>query len=726
MSVATVPAHGQAAFQFGAGLVVTFALQEMQQFGIGGAGQLSREFIEPREPRQQTGLGIRLGHSFHRRLQGDECLQQLFLDLTHGCDIDSGHAASNQADSHTPRLTAPHPIPILRAVNSAKQISEPAKSFLGIDGGGTKTVVLSVNQDGQVIRRLESGPANVRLLTDAQLVAHLHGVARAMPRPLAVGIGLAGAWAESDAQRIRQAAAKAWPNLPCHATNDLETALLAATVGAATTDQNPRTAIRARVLIVSGTGSCAFGKREPGEGLKVGGWGHMLGDKGSGYQIGLRALQAVVEEYDRNGQWPALGAQLLGALLLNEPGELISWAQSAAKTDIAALAAPVFAAWKRKDKLAAGVVEHALAALAENALTSANRIARRREPVEFVLAGGVLLKQPIFAKKLAAMIREQRPGALITLLECESAWGAVEFARRLQTSVTASATETPAPLLPAIRSRQMSPTEQRNPSSMRLDKLSVASAVRLMINEDTRIPPALLAERRAIEQAVRLVVKAFLRGGRLFYVGAGTSGRLGALDASECPVTFRTRPEMVQGIIAGGQTALWLSAEGAEDDAPAGERALAFRGVGARDVVVGIAASGTTRFVWGALQAARACGAKTVLLAFNPFIEIPRSLRPDVCILPNLGPEILTGSTRLKAGTATKLVLNMLTTLAMVRLGKVASNLMVDVEPTNVKLRDRATRIVQALTKIDYETALAALQACDWVIKKAVARLSRK
>src|SRR5262249_6750908 len=152
----------------------------------------------------------------------------------------------------------------------------------------------------------------------------------------------------------------------------------------------------------------------------------------------------------------------------------------------------------------------------------------------------------------------------------------------------------------------------------------------------------------------------------------------GVLDASECPVTFRTAPEMVQAILAGGPAAVWKSAEGAEDDAAVGAEAVRSRRVTTRDVVLGIAASGTTPFVWGALQAAKARRAMTVLLAFNPFVKIPHALRPDVCILPNVGPEILTGSTRLKAGSATKLVLNLLTTLAMVRLGKVSSNLMVD------------------------------------------------
>jgi N-acetylmuramic acid 6-phosphate etherase len=247
--------------------------------------------------------------------------------------------------------------------------------------------------------------------------------------------------------------------------------------------------------------------------------------------------------------------------------------------------------------------------------------------------------------------------------------------------------------------------------------------VALMIDEESRIGKALRAERRKIQRGVELVVAAFRRGGRLFYVGAGTSGRLGVLDAAECPPTFRVPPERVQGIIAGGLEALWRSVEGAEDSAQAGAAAVGYRGVNERDVVVGIAASGRTPFVWGALNAAKERGARTILLCFNPNLEIPKAIRPDVVIAPDVGPEVLTGSTRLKAGTATKIVLNTLTTLAMVRMGKVVSNLMVDLNASNRKLRERAVRIVQAVTGADATAAHAALEKSKWIVKSACQRL---
>ena len=617
-------------------------------------------------------------------------------------------------------LTVPAANSMLRAVKASQRDKNPARIFLGIDGGGTRTVALAADETNAVVRRLEFDPADVKRLTDRELFNHFRTIQRAMPHPVAIGLGLAEELAGPDLQRVRQATARVWPSVPCHATHELEITLLAARPSA-------RKDFQARILIVSEADSYAFGKSRAGEILKIGGWGQLLGDQGSAHEIGRQALRAVLDYHDVHGKWPALGERLLSAVLLNVPSDLVRWAQSASKADVARLGAVVFAAGRDRDPLAREILRRAESALIEKALVCARRIARRNEPVEFIFAGNVLLTQPAFARGVAQQLRKQRASSVITLLDRENVWGAVKFARRLPANDAAlAANKTNEASLPVVRTRRMSPTEQRNPRSQKLDQMPIARAVRLMITEDARIHRALLREQRNIAEAVRLIVNSFRRGGRLFYVGAGTSGRLGVLDASECPVTFRTPPELVQGIIAGGQRALWQPVEGAEDDAPAGANALNYRGVNARDVFVGIAASGTTRFLWGALQEAQARHARTVLLAFNPFVEIPRALRPDVCILPDLGPEILTGSTRLKAGGATKLVLNTLTTLAMVQIGKVASNLMVDVVPTNVKLRDRATRIVQALTGRDYETARATLQRCDWVIKTAAARLGRK
>jgi N-acetylmuramic acid 6-phosphate etherase len=239
-------------------------------------------------------------------------------------------------------------------------------------------------------------------------------------------------------------------------------------------------------------------------------------------------------------------------------------------------------------------------------------------------------------------------------------------------------------------------TEQRNPATLDVDIRSTAEILAIMNDEDQRVPLAVRAALPQIARAVDAIVDRWRRGGRLFYFGAGTSGRLGVLDASECPPTFSSPPEQVQGFIAGGDAALRRSIEGAEDRPETGAADVARAGVGPDDVVVGIAASGTTPYVLGALDEARRRGALTVGLACNR--GAPLSAHADVPIEIEAGPEVITGSTRLKAGTAQKLVLNMLTTAAMIRSGKVYGNLMVDLTASNAKLRRRARRIVSTVT----------------------------
>jgi len=600
-------------------------------------------------------------------------------------------------------------------------MSQAEVLFLGIEGGGTRTVALLVNDKAGTVERAIAGPANLKLLSDRQLVGHFREIAHSVrPRPDAMAIGLAGAWAESDWKRIRGAAGKVWPRVPCYATNDLETALTAA-------EDHLITDGAQKVLVVSGTGSCCYGKGRDGRRIKVGGWGHVLGDKGSGYEIGLRGLKAALYYYDQAGIWPRLGRQMLLRLQLNEPRELIGWAQAATKSEIASLAIEVLQAWRRKDKIAADILNAAANSLARDAAACAKRLARPGTRIHFILAGSILLKQPRFASRVRAELRKLWPNAIVSALKRESVWGAVELARRFKgespgRSVASRIEGRERPALKA-ESAEVSPTERRHRLSMKLDQMPLGEAIKLMLLEDSKVPKKVLAEREHIERAVRAIVKAFRTGGRLFYVGAGTSGRLGVLDASECPPTFRTPPDQVQAIIAGGRTALWKSVEGAEDDVAAGERAIEFRDVASKDVVVGIAASGTTPFVWGALREAKRRRARTVMVCFNPFLKIPTAWRPTVVISPNLGPELLTGSTRLKAGTATKLILNIFSTLSMVQTGKVIGNLMVDLLPANEKLRDRAARIVQELTGVNYPAARSALKRNGWVIKKAVARL---
>jgi N-acetylmuramic acid 6-phosphate etherase len=261
-------------------------------------------------------------------------------------------------------------------------------------------------------------------------------------------------------------------------------------------------------------------------------------------------------------------------------------------------------------------------------------------------------------------------------------------------------------------------TEARNPASTNLDELTPLDLVRLMNAEDARVIPAVAAQAEAIARAIEVITDRLRQGGRLVYAGAGTSGRLGVLDATECPPTFNATPGQVVGVIAGGPTALTQAVEGAEDHPEFAERDLHALGLSAKDVLVGIATSGRTPYVLGAVAYARRQGVYTIGLACNADAELIPHV--DLPITPVVGPEILSGSTRLKAGTATKLVLNMLTTGAMVRLGKTYGNLMVDLRATNNKLRARTNRIVRQLTGITREEADALLERCGCELKTAL------
>lgn len=261
-------------------------------------------------------------------------------------------------------------------------------------------------------------------------------------------------------------------------------------------------------------------------------------------------------------------------------------------------------------------------------------------------------------------------------------------------------------------------TEERNPLTRDIDTLPTLDMLTLINDEDQKVALAVRAELLNIAIAVDAITARMQRGGRLIYIGAGTSGRLGVLDASECPPTFGTPPELVVGLIAGGPAALTEAVEGAEDDWYSGTQQIAELNVNENDCVIGIAASGRTPYAIGGLQEAKKRGALTVSIACNR----PSSLEgmAEIGITPVVGPEVVSGSTRLKAGTAQKIVLNMISTAVMIRLGKTYSNLMVDVQPTNVKLRLRALRIVADATGLDLKRATEVLSACNGEVKTAI------
>ena len=261
-------------------------------------------------------------------------------------------------------------------------------------------------------------------------------------------------------------------------------------------------------------------------------------------------------------------------------------------------------------------------------------------------------------------------------------------------------------------------TESRNPASAGIDSLPTLEVVRIINQADHEVAPAVAAEIPRIAEAVDRIVRAVQPGGRLFYIGAGTSGRLGVLDAAECPPTFNVSPDLVQGIIAGGKAALARATEATEDDPVAGKRDLLERGFSGRDVLVGIAASGRTPYVLGAVAAARELGATTIGISCTPDSELARAV--DIPITPLPGPEVIAGSTRMRAGTAAKLVLNTISTAVMIRLGHVYGNLMVNVQPKNSKLEDRARRIIAEAAGVDYERAGELLSESGRNVKTAI------
>jgi N-acetylmuramic acid 6-phosphate etherase len=267
-------------------------------------------------------------------------------------------------------------------------------------------------------------------------------------------------------------------------------------------------------------------------------------------------------------------------------------------------------------------------------------------------------------------------------------------------------------------------TEQRNRRTRNIDAKSVRDILNIINTEDKKVATAVEKEIPRIAQAVELVVDALKRGGRLIYVGAGTSGRLGILDATECPPTYGTNPEMILGVIAGGERAVFRSIEGVEDNAKDGRRAMSKKRVTEKDVVCGIAASRRTPFVVAAIQCAREHGAKTIYITTNPRRDF--QLDVDVAICPVVGPEVIMGSTRMKSGTAQKLVLNMITTASMIRLGKVYENMMIDLQMKSHKLQERAKRVLMIGTGVDYLGAEKALRAASGHVKTAMVMVKAK
>jgi N-acetylmuramic acid 6-phosphate etherase len=423
-------------------------------------------------------------------------------------------------------------------------------------------------------------------------------------------------------------------------------------------------------------------------------------------------------------------AKILPALSLNNLDELVRWVQTADKMEIAMLAPVVFEAATEGDARMMEIIEEGARVLCE--YTEAVASALHLLAPKVALIGGLFYRDSIYTHAFRRRLKKNLPDARVAIAERGPEFGAAWLAAELrdhgsfQTKLSQNEIDNLAAAL----------TEQRNPRSENLEKMSGRELVELFVEEENFVQEAARAAVVELTRAIELVAESVRNGGRLFYVGAGSSGRIGVLDASEIPPTFGTPPELVQGVIAGGVTALYRTAEGAEDDETAGALAMDERRIKDCDVVIGISASGRTPFVLRALARAKQLGAKTILLTCNPTVAgvgdpgQPRSAPAaaediDLVIALAVGPELLTGSTRLKAGTATKIALNIISTGAMVALGKVRGNLMIDLHTTSTKLRDRAVRVVADLTQCDYESARKKLEASDWNLRDIIGGIDK-
>ena len=572
------------------------------------------------------------------------------------------------------------------------------KRVLGVDGGGTKTEWALLAGDGTQLKSGVLPAANLRLITDDALLRMFD----ALPEATHLGVFLAGCANETDRARLHRLAQRRWPQAQIAVGSDRASGFATA-FGA-----------RDGITVIAGTGSAVTGRR--GERIeKAGGWGQLLGDKGGGYNLAVQALRRVLSDYDIDQRVGLLSQSILHRLCLNKLDDLVAWALTADKMSVAMLAPVVFEAAQRGHKEMLAAVHGGAQILAAFTASVAKRLELNAPQVQ--LTGGLFIHHPDYVELYREYLSKLLPDAEVSVCTLSGGLGAAWLASR---DLPPPAAVAEAPTRSSVVELAVAATEQRNPRSSRLDQLSTAELIDLFVTEEEFVRQAVAAMRDELLAAVELASSALQNGGRLFYIGAGTSGRLGVLDASEIPPTFGTSPQLVQGIIAGGATALHSAVEGAEDQAQAGALAIVERGVTAGDVVCGITASGRTPFVLGALRRASELRARTILLTCNPARTREGDQQYDLAIDLPTGPEIVTGSTRLKAGTATKLALNIISTCSMIRLGKVRDNLMVDVNASNVKLRDRATRLVSELRGCSYEDAASVLEQADWDVRAAV------
>lgn len=565
---------------------------------------------------------------------------------------------------------------------------------LGIEGGGTKTEWI-VLEGGVVLQQGLLPQSNLLLNTDEQLL-QLFGV---LPKDVThVGSFHAACGSPDDRKRLERLVRQTWPTAHIAIGSDRDSAVATAFRG------------EDGIIVIAGTGAAVHGRCGDLSG-KAGGWGHVVGDRGGAYDLARQALRLVLTRFDLEQKVSPLAERILRELALNSLNELASWAIHADKMSVAQLAPAVFDAMRRGEPEILDVVQGGASVLADFTQSVARRLAWDGPPVRLI--GGLFTHHPDYVALYTHRLSVLLPRANVAVVRESGAIGAAWLAEHSCDTVALAQKSNRDGVIAEIA---QATTEQSNPRSANLDQMSTGEIVDLFVQEEERVGEALAACRAVLAEAIDRTSAALSKGGRLFYVGAGTSGRLGVLDASEIPPTFGASPELIQGIMAGGAPALQRAIEGAEDQPASGALAVRQRGVQAADVVCGLTASGRTPFVLGALEEARQIGATTMLISCNPARRRSDTAWDVEIDLPT-GPELVTGSTRLKAGTATKLALNLISTATMVRLGKVRGNRMVDVGISNEKLRDRGTRMVAEALSIPYDEARNRLEAAGWNVR---------
>lgn len=598
--------------------------------------------------------------------------------------------------------------------------------IIAIDGGGTKTIgQIEVHQSNKsTVSKFEHEPIRLTvggssLSADykqalATLTELCNSLIKAIATRLQISVedvktqlvlaaGLAGAGDAKLAERCKTDLSNILGVKQVEVLEDCETALL----GASTYNKSEAASY---ALISIGTGSFfAFKDRDSVKYL--GGWGFPIGDECSGAQLGFQTVQRYLQEYDFGNdisQSDDLYVHLQTLIGKQKP-EILRWLAQAKQRDFANIAKLVFRFAKQSSFIAKDLINHQVSQLSQ----IIDNLKSLHSPDHLYLTGGIAnaIQLYLSAQQLKDWVFLEEPSLL----------GAILRAKELCENHESSG-ESNAAFKSQLEHEQNAidalDTEQRRLASMNLDMADSAEIVALMNQHNHQIPNVIDNIQSDIARAIDVIITSLQDGGRLVYVGAGTSGRLGVLDASECPPTFGSRPEQVIGLIAGGNKALLTAVEGAEDDVQQGQQDLIELKLTANDCVVGIAASGRTPYVVGALQYAKSTGAKTVALTNNASSKIGQLA--DIELAAPVGPEVLSGSTRLASGTAQKLILNMLSTGAFVQLGKCYENLMVDVSVSNEKLYQRAINIIKQATGCEESRAREALEASERQVKVAI------